>query len=52
MLALVLYNHAASMRVSGGKACAYCHQPVFCARCHQGNILDTPPAKQNGTVTS
>jgi nitrate/TMAO reductase-like tetraheme cytochrome c subunit len=48
----MLYNHAASMRVSGGKACAYCHQPVFCARCHQGDILDTPPAKQNGQVTS
>ena len=43
----MLYNHAASIRIAGGKACAYCHQPVFCARCHTGNVLDTQPAKQN-----
>ena len=49
----MLYNHAASIRLSGGKACAYCHQPVFCARCHTGNVLDTPATKQpNGSVTS
>lgn len=49
----MLYNHAESIRLTGGKACAYCHQPVFCASCHQGNVLDTPAAKQtNGSVTS
>jgi nitrate/TMAO reductase-like tetraheme cytochrome c subunit len=49
----MLYNHAASIKLSGGKACAYCHQPVYCARCHQGNVLDTPATKQpNGSVTS
>jgi hypothetical protein len=48
----MLYNHAASIRVSGGKACAYCHQAVVCATCHTGNVLDTPAIKTNGTVTS
>jgi hypothetical protein len=47
----MLYNHAESIKLAGGKACAYCHQPVYCASCHQGNVLDTPAAKQ-GTVTS
>ena len=42
----MLYNHAASIRVAGGKACAYCHQPVFCARCHADNVLETQPSKQ------
>ena len=47
----MLFNHAASIRISGGKACAYCHQPVFCARCHADNVLATLPDKQ-GTTTS
>lgn len=48
----MLYNHAESIRLSSGKACAYCHQPVFCAQCHQGNVLDTPADKTQGTVSS
>ncbi len=28
-------NHAAVIRAQGSaNACAYCHQPVYCARCH------------------
>jgi nitrate/TMAO reductase-like tetraheme cytochrome c subunit len=41
----MLYNHAASIKVSGGKACAYCHQPVMCATCHTGNVLGITPGK-------
>ena len=48
----MLYNHAASIKVSGGKACAYCHQPVFCATCHTGNVLDIPADTTKTTVTS
>jgi hypothetical protein len=47
----MLFNHAASIRVSGGKACAYCHQPVFCARCHADNVLATPAGKQTDSAT-
>ena len=31
------YNHAKIVRESGINACAYCHQPVSCMRCHKGN---------------
>jgi hypothetical protein len=48
----MLYNHAASIRVSGGKACAYCHQPVFCATCHTGDVLSIPADTTKTTVTS
>ena len=48
----MLYNHAASIKVSGGAACAYCHQPVFCARCHADNVLGTPARKNTTTGTS
>ena len=27
-------NHAQVIRDQGNQACAYCHQPVYCARCH------------------
>jgi len=27
-------NHAAVIRKQGNQACSYCHQPVYCARCH------------------
>jgi nitrate/TMAO reductase-like tetraheme cytochrome c subunit len=47
----MLFNHAASIRISGGKACAYCHQPVFCARCHADNVLATPAGKQPDSAT-
>jgi len=32
-------NHAAVIRAQGNTACAYCHQPVYCARCHTGQVL-------------
>lgn len=48
----MLYNHAASIRVSGGKACAYCHQPVFCATCHTGDVLNIPADTTKTSVTS
>jgi len=47
----MLFNHAASIRISGGKACAYCHQPVFCARCHADNVLATLPDKTGATTS-
>jgi hypothetical protein len=39
----MLYNHAGAIRVSGGQACAYCHQPAYCSTCHgKKPVLDTP----------
>jgi nitrate/TMAO reductase-like tetraheme cytochrome c subunit len=46
----MLYNHAASIKVSGGKACAYCHQPVMCATCHTGNVLGLPAGTSTNAV--
>jgi hypothetical protein len=46
----MLYNHAASIKVSGGKACAYCHQPVMCATCHTGNVLGLPAGTNTNAV--
>jgi hypothetical protein len=46
----MLYNHAASIKVSGGKACAYCHQPVFCSTCHTGDVLGTAPSRTTNAV--
>jgi nitrate/TMAO reductase-like tetraheme cytochrome c subunit len=38
----MLYNHAQSIRKSGGQACAYCHQPAYCSGCHDKKpVLDT-----------
>jgi hypothetical protein len=38
-------NHAAVIRAQGNTACAYCHQPVFCAVCHGNNqvLPETTP---------
>jgi hypothetical protein len=38
----MLYNHVASIRKSGSAACAYCHQPVYCATCHADPVLQAP----------
>jgi hypothetical protein len=35
----MLTNHALVIRTSGAEACAYCHQPVYCARCHTEPVL-------------
>jgi hypothetical protein len=35
----MLTNHAESIRISGAASCAYCHQPVYCARCHSEPVL-------------
>jgi hypothetical protein len=32
-------NHAKVIRDQGNTACAYCHQPVYCARCHADPVL-------------
>jgi hypothetical protein len=32
-------NHAQVIRDQGNTACAYCHQPVYCARCHAEPVL-------------
>ena len=41
----MLTNHAESIRQSGAESCAYCHQPVYCARCHSEKVLpgSAPP---------
>jgi hypothetical protein len=46
-------NHAKVIREQGNQACATCHLPVFCARCHKEPVLPvtTPlshPAGQEG----
>jgi hypothetical protein len=42
----MLYDHAASIRAAGSvQACAYCHQPVTCAVCHDDKpVLQSTPA--------
>jgi len=38
----MLYKHASAITAAGGtQACATCHQPVYCARCHKEPVLDT-----------
>ena len=32
-------NHAQVIREYGNQSCAYCHQPVYCARCHAEPVL-------------
>jgi nitrate/TMAO reductase-like tetraheme cytochrome c subunit len=37
----MLYNHAQAAVAAGGtQACNYCHQPISCAKCHKGPVLD------------
>jgi nitrate/TMAO reductase-like tetraheme cytochrome c subunit len=37
----MLYNHAEAAAAAGGtQACNYCHQPISCAQCHKGPVLD------------
>ena len=39
----------AAIKTAGGtQACAYCHLPVYCAKCHKGPVLD-PNAPAPGT---
>ena len=46
-------NHAKVIREQGNQACAYCHQPVFCARCHKQPVLPvTTPLSHPGGVGS
>jgi hypothetical protein len=35
----MLTQHAASVRAAGNEACAYCHQPPYCAQCHTDQVL-------------
>ncbi len=35
----MLYRHPQAIANAGLKACAYCHQEVFCARCHKKPML-------------
>lgn len=35
----MLIDHARVIRESTAQACAYCHQPVSCARCHADQVL-------------
>jgi hypothetical protein len=45
-------NHAQVIRDQGNQSCAYCHQPVFCARCHTEPVLPvTTPFSQGPTTT-
>ena len=42
-------NHAQVIRDQGNQSCAYCHQPVYCARCHAEPVLPvTSPVTQPG----
>jgi hypothetical protein len=45
----MLTNHAAAIRSSSANACAYCHQPVYCARCHKDQVL--PGGPPGGSTT-
>jgi nitrate/TMAO reductase-like tetraheme cytochrome c subunit len=37
----MLYNHAEAAAAAGGtQSCNYCHQPISCAQCHKGPVLD------------
>ena len=37
----MLYNHAEAAVAAGGtQVCTYCHQPISCAQCHKGPVLD------------
>ena len=37
----MLYRHPQAIAKAGIQACAYCHQEVFCARCHKKPVLDS-----------
>ena len=38
----MLYNHGNAAAAAGGtSSCTYCHQPVSCAQCHKGPVLDS-----------
>ncbi len=41
----MLVNHAKVSQQTGTAACAYCHQPAYCARCHAEPVL---PAGSGG----
>jgi hypothetical protein len=44
-------NHAQVIRTQGNTACAYCHQPTYCARCHRQPVLPiTTPFLQGLTI--
>lgn len=36
----MLYRHPQAIAKAGLQACGYCHQEVFCARCHKKPVLD------------
>jgi nitrate/TMAO reductase-like tetraheme cytochrome c subunit len=41
----MLYNHASAAAAAGGtQSCNYCHQPISCAQCHKGPVLDNSAA--------
>jgi hypothetical protein len=35
----MVYGHADVMEKTGAQACAYCHQPAYCAQCHSEDVL-------------
>jgi hypothetical protein len=39
----MLYSHPTSVRRAGLQACAYCHQPSYCATCHKDPLLAARP---------
>ena len=39
----MLYRHPQAIAAAGIQACAYCHQEVFCARCHKNPVLGSKP---------
>jgi len=46
----MMTNHAQVIRNQGNQACAYCHQPVYCARCHADKVLPVTAPFINGSA--
>jgi hypothetical protein len=48
----MLYNHGAVLKKTGAQACAYCHQPAYCAQCHANPVLPDPFPDQPPTPST
>ena len=42
----MVFNHAAVVQKTTSAACAYCHQPAYCAQCHSGDCSRVYPRTQ------
>jgi nitrate/TMAO reductase-like tetraheme cytochrome c subunit len=48
----MLYRHPQAIADAGIQACAYCHQEVFCARCHKNPVLGKRKFYEHGKAGS